>query len=110
MISIIKKIKAHLRYRLAVQRAEKAHDVDNCRYYVMPSTERGKLLIMSRKSFRKLKLKHYINSSCRMTDVERICFYFTADKAGKSMHPLLKTKGYKRFISWFLTKEKGKND
>lgn len=98
----IKRLRAKLRLRIAIRKANAAHASDGTRYYVMPSTSRGKLLIMNRNSFRILKQKHYINDTCRMVDVERMSFYFTANKAGETIHPLLFEKGRKRFISWSL--------
>lgn len=107
---LIKRMQAEIRLREAVRKADAAHEMDGTRYYVMPSTAQGKLLIMNRLSFRKLKRKHYISQSCSMNDVERISFYFSADKLGDTIHPLLREKGHKRFISWYLASKKSKND
>ena len=77
-MNIFQKIKASLRLREAVRKADEAHRETGERYYVMPlSGSKGKLIIMDRFNFRKLKQKGYITHKAFVPDLERECFYFT---------------------------------
>lgn len=77
-MNIFKKIRASLRLREAVRQADKAHQENGGRYYVMPTTgTSGQLVIMDRNNFRKLKQKHYINYNTFVRDLEIECFYCT---------------------------------
>lgn len=77
-MSIFQKIKASLRLREAVRKADEAHQQTGERYYVMPlSGSKGELIIMDRFNFRKLKQKGYITHKAFVPDLERECFYFT---------------------------------
>lgn len=109
MIRLLKRLKAKMVYSEAVRRAESASANDNGnRYYVMPSTVRGKVIIFDRSQFRILKRKHYIKESMKMQDCVKNCFYHTRDKAGNAMHPLLIEKGRKRFLQWSLYRKEEK--
>lgn len=109
MIRLIKRLKAKMVYSKAVRMAESASANDNGnRYYVMPSTVRGKVIIFDRSQFRILKRKHYIKESMKMQDCVKNCFYHTRDKAGNAMHPLLVEKGRKRFLQWSLYRKEEK--
>ena len=107
MIRLLKRLKAKMVYSKAVRKAESASAKDNGnRYYVMPSTVRGKVIIFDRSQFRILKRKHYVKESMSMQDCVKNCFYHTRDKAGNVMHPLLVEKGRKRFLQWSLYRRK----
>ena len=107
MIRLLKRLKAKMVYSRAVRMAESASAKDNGnRYYVMPSTVRGKVIIFDRTQFRILKRKHYVKESMKMQDCVKNCFYHTRDKAGNAMHPLLVEKGRKRFLQWSLYRRK----
>lgn len=107
MIRLLKRLKAKMVYSRAVRMAESASAKDNGnRYYVMPSTVRGKVIIFDRSQFRQLKRKHYVKESMKMQDCVKNCFYHTRDKAGNAMHPLLVEKGRKRFLQWSLYRRK----
>lgn len=107
MIRLLKRLKAKMVYSKAVRMAESASAKDNGnRYYVMPSTVRGKVIIFDRSQFRQLKRKHYVKESMKMQDCVKNCFYHTRDKAGNAMHPLLVEKGRKRFLQWSLYRRK----
>ena len=109
MIRLLKRLKAKMVYSKAVRMAESASAKDNGnRYYVMPSTVRGKVIIFDRSQFRILKRKHYIKESMKMQDCVKNCFYHTRDKAGNAMHPLLIEKGRKRFLQWSLYRKEEK--
>lgn len=82
-MNIFQKIKASLRLREAVRKADEAHQQTGERYYVMPASADGcKLIIMDRFNFRKLKQKGYITQKVHISDLERECFYFTAYRNG----------------------------
>ena len=83
MINIFKRFRAALRLKEAIRQAEKAHQVNGQRYYVMPTSgTSGQLIIMDRANFRKLKQKRYINRSTFVSDLEQECFYCTAYRNG----------------------------
>lgn len=101
-MNIFKKFKASLRLREAVRQADKANSESGQRYYVMPTSgTSGKLIIMDRVNFRKLKQKGYINRNTFINDLERECFYCTPYRNGigrlNSMVISLKRKQY---FSW----------
>jgi hypothetical protein len=76
-MNIIKKIKASLRLREAIRKADKAFEETKERHYVMPTTKEEQLIIMDRKNFRILKQKHYISNKKSIYDLEKACFYCT---------------------------------
>lgn len=87
-MNIFKKFKASLRFLEAVRKADKAHEATGERYYVMPMGENKKqLIILDRRNFRKLKHKGYVNSSVKISDLERECFYCTSYRNGKDALP-----------------------
>lgn len=96
------KLKAYLRYKEAVRKADKAHSENGNRYYVMPTSgHSGQLVIIDRNNFRKLKLKHYINNSSFVRDIEIECFYCTPYRNGLGQLPpdVIELKK-KQYFSW----------
>lgn len=82
-MNVFQKLKASLRLREAVKKAKDAHSQTGERYYVMPlSGSKGKLIIMDRFNFRKLKQKGYISYEAHVRDLEKECFYFTPYRNG----------------------------
>ena len=81
-MNIIRKLRASIRLNEAVVQADKAHEETGERYYVMPNGKSGKLIIMDRFNFRKLKQKGYLSRSTFVNDLERECFYCTPYKNG----------------------------
>lgn len=83
-MNLFVKFKAALRLREAINRAEQAHLRSGQRYYVLPAGGNdGKLIIMDRDNFRKLRQKKYIAGHPRMFNLMQEAFYFTADRAGR---------------------------
>ena len=83
MMNVFKKLKAYLRYREAVRKANEAHERTGERYYVMPASGTKKaLLVMDRFNFRRLKHKGYITNKASVVDLERECFYATPYRNG----------------------------
>ena len=80
-MNILKKFKAYLQLRDAVQKADSAHAKNGARYYVVNGAN-GKLVVMDRKNFRLLKRKHYIDSDVTMNDLALGCFYYTPQRDG----------------------------
>lgn len=76
MYNFIRHFRDYLKLREAVKTAEQQYAKNPDRYYVIPSTD-GKLLIMDRKNFRRLKRKHYISNNVTLNDLRRECFYYT---------------------------------
>lgn len=83
--TIIHQFIDYLRYRKAVQQADEAHAETGNRYYVMPmhGTKKPKLVIMDRKNFRRLRMKHYIGQNASVRDLVNECFYCTPYKNGE---------------------------
>ena len=88
MMNVFKKMKAYLRYREAVRKANEAHERTGERYYVMPASGTKKaLLVMDRFNFRRLKHKGYITNKAFVADLERECFYATPYRNGTAEMP-----------------------
>lgn len=85
-MNVFKKLRAYLRYREAVRKAEEAHEKNGERFYVMPGVK-NTILIMDRYNFRKLKHKGYISHKASVTDLEKECFYATPYKNGSAKMP-----------------------
>lgn len=111
-MNIFKKIRASLRLREAVRQADKAHQENSGRYYVMPTTgTSGQLVIMDRNNFRKLKQKHYISYNTFVRDLEIECFYCTPYRSGMGA---LSTKDIalkkEQYYSWLEAVSKSKKN
>jgi len=91
-MNIFKKLRASIRLNEAIAQADKAHEGTGERYYVMPNGKSGKLIIMDRFNFRKLKQKGYLSRSTFVNDLERECFYCTPYKNGSGALPELIVK------------------
>lgn len=76
----------YLKLRKAIITADELHAKDSDRYYVMPGSD-GKLIIMDRKNFKRLKRKGYINKNARLYDLRRECFYHTPYPDGSDIMP-----------------------
>lgn len=112
-MNIFRKIKASLRLKEAIRRADEAHDNTGERYYVMPMSESdGQLIIMDRKNFRKLKQKHYINQKSFVSNLEKECFYCTPYKNGSGeLTPSdikSKQEQYFLWVDWIKSKRRKK--
>lgn len=68
-MNIIRKLRASIRLNEAVVQADKAHEETGERYYVMPNGKSGKLIIMDRFNFRKLKQKGYVSHNVFVNDL-----------------------------------------
>lgn len=102
-MNIFKKLRASLRLREAIKKAEQAFKETGERYYVMPTASyKGELIIMDRRNFRKLKQKGYISHDVRVTDLERECFYCTSYRNGDGVLPdsivAIKRKEYYKWL------------
>lgn len=105
-MNIFIRIKAALRLRRAISIALKAYHTTGRRHYVIPQYNSAgrRLLVIDRRNFRLLKLKHYITTRAHVIDLQRECFYHTPHKGGiDPIHPqVLKTK-QKQYFSWVAT-------
>lgn len=102
-MSLFSQFKASLRLREAIRMADKAHIATGNRYYVMPRNgSNGKeLIVMDRKNFRKLKLKHYINGDVRVFDLVRECFYCTSYANGSQyLSEADRKKKVQQYFAW----------
>lgn len=111
-MNIFKQIKAYLRLREAVRKADKSHSENGQRYYVMPQSDAsGKLVIMDRNNFRKLKQKHYINYNTFVRDLEVECFYCTPYRNGTGqLSAEAAAWKKKQYFSWLEAIDKAKKD
>lgn len=108
-MNIFQKIKCALIYREAIRKANRAHNSDGGRYYVMPSAE-GKLIIMDRKNFRIFKRKQYISSKATVKDMLNECFYCTPYRNGTGeLPPLVIAIKRKQYLGWYQATRKKKN-
>lgn len=102
-MNIFKRFRAVLRLKEAVRQADKAHKETGERYYVMPNGDSGKLIIMDRSNFRKLKQKRYVSHNVFVSDLERECFYCTPYRNGNGALPTevitMKRRQYMEFVA-----------
>lgn len=100
-MNVFKKLRAYLRYREAVRKADEAHEKNGERFYVMPGVK-NTILIMDRYNFRKLKHKGYISHKASVTDLEKECFYATPYKNGSAKMPtsVIELKK-KQYYAWY---------
>ena len=103
-MNIFQKLKASLRLREAVRKADEAHEETGERYYVMPTTgASGQLVIMDRSNFRKLKQKGYIAHEATVANLEMECFYCTPYRNGEGVLPgeivSMKRKQYFKWLN-----------
>lgn len=100
-MNIFRKFRASLQLREAIRKAEEAHRRYGQRFYVMPTFNgSGKLVIMDRKNFRRLKQKHYISSKAQIADLRAECFYFTHDRAGNYLTEADRVRKVCQFFAW----------
>lgn len=116
-MNIFQKLKASLRLREAVRKADEVHRETGERYYVMPASADGcKLIIMDRFNFRKLKQKGYITHKVYVSDLERECFYFTPYRNGLcAITPEVANLKRRQYFDWYTacirnSKSKKKNE
>lgn len=80
-MNIFRKFRAALQLREAVRKADEAHDATGNRFYVVPGAH-GKLVVLDRFNFRRLRMKHYIPQNARVNNLLVESFYFTANRSG----------------------------
>lgn len=102
----------YLRYRTAVNKANRSYEQTGERYYVMPQPGYDrKLIIMDRNNFRKLKQKGYINRNATQRDLLNECFYCTPYANGDGY---LDARGQKiklaLYFSWCQAQRKLKKE
>lgn len=104
----IKRFFVALRLFEAVRQADKKHRETGERYYVMPNGNNGKLIIMDRFNFRKLKQKGYVSSNTFVRDLQRECFYCTPYRngQGKLTAEVIALKRY-QYLAFFKNKPMG---
>ena len=93
-MNIIEKFLAYLRLKEAIRIADKAHEENGKRYYVLPNGRTHKLIVTDRNNYRQLRHKGYYQNSAKMIDVKKASFYYTAHKngEGKSTDELIDLK------------------
>ncbi len=82
-MNIIEKFLAYLRLKEAIRIADKAHEENGKRYYVLPNGKTHKLIVTDRNNYRQLRHKGYYQNSAKMIDVKKASFYYTAHKNGE---------------------------
>lgn len=99
-MNVFRKLKAMLILREAIKLANEIYTDNPQRYFVMPTTD-GKLSVMTKKEFRTLKRKHYINKEATNFDLMRECFYFTPDRGGNdAITDDLRKRKSKQYMRW----------
>lgn len=87
----------------AIHMANKAHEQDGQRYYILPDAN-DRLIILTRYSFRKLKKQGLISSKATITDITRESFYFTPYANGTDSLSLeaskAKRKMYLKYVAF----------
>lgn len=110
-MNIIKKFFAYLRLKEAIRIADKAHEENGRRYYVLPNGRTHKLLVTDRNNFRMLRHKGYYANDAKMVDAKKASFYYTAHKngEGKSTDGIidLKRMQYYNWAESLATNKKG---
>jgi hypothetical protein len=104
-MNFFKKFIATMRLNEAIRQADNAAKNTGNRHYVMPTSgTSGKLIIMDRYNFRKLKQKKYINPKATVKDLEIRCFYATPYRNGKGTIPpeTLKQKR-QNYYNWLMS-------
>lgn len=95
-----RKFKAALELREAIKKANNAHDATGERFFVMPNAD-GRLVVMDRKNFRKLRFKRYINRGVYVSDLILESFYFTPCREGRlPLSENLRKAKVKSFFEW----------
>lgn len=97
------KICAALRLREAIKKAVTEHLRTGDRYYVLPcmGSKGRKLIIINRRNFRKLKMKHYIPSNARVSHLLSECFYHTPYGNGYlPIHPKEQARKSRQYFAW----------
>ena len=102
-MNILRKFRASLRLTEAIRQANEAHKETGARYYVMPANgTNGRLFIIDRDNFRKLKQKGHITHEATVADLEKECFYCTPYRNGEGSLPdsvaRLKRKEYFKWV------------
>lgn len=114
-MNIIEKFLAYLRLKEAIRIADKAHEENGKRYYVLPNGRTHKLIVTDRNNYRQLRHKGYYQNSAKMIDVKKASFYYTAHKngEGKSTDELVNLKRM-QYYHWVESlnnaKRKGEKD
>ncbi len=99
-MNIFTRLKDYLLLREAVRKADNAYEKTGNRYYVTGSID-GKLVVMDRKNFRKLKQKGYISRDARISDLIIQSFYFTPYALGNGrMSEDMRKKTIKSYYKW----------
>lgn len=108
-MNIFRKLSDYTRLYYAVKKADEIHARTGDRYYVMPG-ENGKLIIMNRFEFRKLKQKGYISRKASVDDLIRESFYFTPYQNGSGcITPKYESLKRKEYYSYMNSLRKAKN-
>ena len=82
-MNIIEKFLAYLRLKEAIRIADKAHEENGKRYYVLLNGRTHKLIVTDRNNYRQLRHKGYYQNRAKMIDVKKASFYYTAHKNGE---------------------------
>lgn len=77
-MNIYRKIKALLTFNYAINKANDAAKRSNRKYYALFS-KTGEVLVLSRKDFRRLRRKGYLNENATMEDLKWRAFYSTGE-------------------------------
>lgn len=113
-MNIFRKFRAYLQLREAVRRADKAHQANGQRFYVLPTSDapKGKpqLVVIDRFNFRKLKHKGYIPQKATVRDLVAESFYFTPYANGNAFITAeFRKRKARQFFQWYEAVRKATN-
>lgn len=80
----VKNLRSFVQLQFAIMKADKYHQIDGQRYYVMPY-KNGKLMIFSKSSLKEWKREGCISKSSSVGSLERHCFYHTTYQNGNGV-------------------------
>lgn len=90
----------------AIHMANKAHEQDGQRYYILPDAN-DRLIILTRYTFRKLKKQGLISSKATITDIIRESFYFTPHANGTgALSPAAQKAKRKMYLKYIEIRQK----
>lgn len=102
------KLKAYLRLREAIKKADAAHAANGQRFYVIPAQDR-QLVVIDKQNMKRLRQKHYLHPNFTTHDLIRTCFYHTPYSNGEgAISPLQANLRRSFYYKWYAESAKSK--
>ena len=103
VMRVFRRLAAMVQYEKAVEKAETALMMTGQRQYVVCGMdgEKRKLVIMDRRNFRMLRMKHYIRQGMDVKALKEKCVYCTGYANGSGVMTVASRRnGKKRALKW----------